>query len=268
MAKLKLLYLAQKGEDKTVIWLAWALAEEEECPAITSKADFPDDIESFRCYTDRLRPRGGKAVLWFVLLIACDGNPDNMTSTVTSTMNWWYKDNHSACYLYDVQDLDDAVEVLVGTLAFSGVHCDHFRLAQVLDPIFRSHNGGAQLKFGVTVKMSKGYPKNEGNFNFPKDRLTVVSADRMDAQPVWTILYLEFNCHPDPLQRPASTIFAWSLPQTWCPWVPMPTPTGSACNKSTLRCCILRSPFTPMTSRIWTSLTQKMVSHTLSVKSS
>jgi len=127
MARLKLLYLAQKGEDKAVIWLAWALAEEEECPTITSEADFSDDIEGFRRYTDRLRPRGGRTVLWFVLLIACNGNPDNMTSTVTSTMNWWYKDNHSACYLHDVQDLDDAVKV--GTLAFSGVHCDHFRLA-------------------------------------------------------------------------------------------------------------------------------------------
>jgi len=50
--------------------------------------------------------------------------------------------------------------------------------------------------------MSKGYPKNEGNFNFPKDRMVVVSADRMDAQPVWAILYWEFNCHPDPLQWP------------------------------------------------------------------
>jgi len=50
--------------------------------------------------------------------------------------------------------------------------------------------------------MSKGYPKNEGNFNFLKDRLAVVSADRMNAQPVRTILYREFNCHPDPLQRP------------------------------------------------------------------
>jgi len=60
MAKLKRLYLAQKGEDKTVIWLAWALANEEECPAITSEADFPDDIESFRRYTDRLRPGAGK----------------------------------------------------------------------------------------------------------------------------------------------------------------------------------------------------------------
>jgi len=195
LAKLELLYLAQKGEDKTVIWLAWALAEEEECPAITSEADFPDDIEGFRRYTDRLRPRGRRAVLWFVLLIACDGNPDNLTSTMSSTMNWWYKDNHLACYLYDVQDSDDAVEV--GTLAFSGVHCDHFRLARVLDLIFRSHNGGARLKFGVTVKTSKGYPKNEGNFNFLKDRLAVVSADRMDAQPVRTILYREFNCHPD-----------------------------------------------------------------------
>jgi len=185
MAKLKLLQFAQKGEDKTVIWLAWALAAAEECPAITSEADFPDDIESFQHYTDRLRPRDGKAVLWFVLLIACDGNPDNLTSTMTSTMNWWYKDNHSACYLYDVQDSNDAAEV--GTLAFSGVHCDHFRLARVLDLIYQSHNGGARLKFGVTVKMSKGYPKNEGNFNFPKDCLAVVSADRMDAQPVRTI---------------------------------------------------------------------------------
>jgi len=144
-------------------------------------------------------------VLWFVLLIACDGNPDNLTSTMTSTMNWWYKDNHSACHLYDVQDSDDAVEV--GTLAFSGVHCDHFRLARVLDLIFRAHNGGARLKFGVTVKMSKGYPKNEGNFNFPKHHLAVVSADRMDAQPVRTILYREFNCHPDPLQRPGQHNF-------------------------------------------------------------
>jgi len=126
MAKLKLLYLAQKDEDKTVIWLAWALAEENQCLSITSEADFPYDIEGFRRYTDRLRPRGGRAVLWIVLLIACNGNPNNMTSTVTSTMNWWHKDNHSACHLYDIQDSDDAMEV--GTLAFSGVHCDHFRL--------------------------------------------------------------------------------------------------------------------------------------------
>jgi len=135
------------------------------------------------------------------LCLACS----TLTSTVTSTMNWWYKDNHSACYLYDVQDSDDAVEV--GTLAFSGVHCDHFRLARVLDLIFRSHNGGARLKLGVAVKMSKGYPKNEGNFNFPKDRLIVVSADSMDAQPVRMILYREFNCHPDPLQRPGQYNF-------------------------------------------------------------
>jgi len=188
-----------------VIWLAWALAEEEECPSITSEAHFPDDIVSFRRYTDRLRPRGGRVALWFALLIACDGNPDNLTSTVASTMNWWFKDNHSACCLYDVQDSDDAVEV--GTLAFSGVHCGHFRLARVLDPIFQSHNGGARLKFGVTVKMSKGYPKNEGNFNFPKDRLAVVSADRMDAQPVRTILYREFNCHTDPFQQPGQYNF-------------------------------------------------------------
>jgi len=55
--------------------------------------------------------------------------------------------------------------------------------------------------------MSKGCPKSEGNFNFPKDRLAVVSADRMDAQPVRTILYREFNCHPDPLQRPGQYNF-------------------------------------------------------------
>ena len=55
--------------------------------------------------------------------------------------------------------------------------------------------------------MSKGYPKSEGNFNFPKDRLAIVSVDRMDAQPVRTILYQEFNCHPDPLQRPGQHNF-------------------------------------------------------------
>ena len=120
-------------------------------------------------------------------------------------MNWWYKDNHSACYPYDVQDSDDAVEV--GTLAFSGVHCDNFRLARVLEPIFQSHNGGARLKFGVTVKMSKGYPKSERNFTFPKERVVVVSADRMDAQPVRTILYQEFNRRPDPLKRPGQYNF-------------------------------------------------------------
>jgi len=200
MAKLKLIHLAQKGEDKTVIWLAWALAKEDQCLAITCEADFPDDIEGFRRCTDRLRPQGGRATLWFVLLIACDGNPDNMTFTVTSTMNWWHKDNHSACCLHDVQDSDDAVEA--GTLA-----CDHFRLARVPDPIFWSHNGGARLKFGVSVKMSKGCPKNEGNFNFPKDRLAVVLADHMDSQPVRTILCWEFNCHPNPLQRPGQCDF-------------------------------------------------------------
>jgi len=69
MAKLKLLCLVQQGEDKTVMWLAWALADEEECPAITSEAAFPDDVEGFRLYTDRLRPRAGQAVLWCVLLM-------------------------------------------------------------------------------------------------------------------------------------------------------------------------------------------------------
>jgi len=55
--------------------------------------------------------------------------------------------------------------------------------------------------------MSKGYPKSEGNFNFPKDHLAVVSANRMDAQPVRMILYQEFNCHPNPLQPPGQCNF-------------------------------------------------------------
>ena len=143
MAKLKQLYLAQSGEDSSVQWAAWAFADADQCPSITCKDDFPEDVERFKPYTDRLW-RGVQVSLWFLLLIACDGNPDNMTSTVSSTMNWWYNDNHSACYPYDVQDSDDAVEV--GTLAFSGVHCDPFRLARVLEPIFQFHNGGARCK--------------------------------------------------------------------------------------------------------------------------
>jgi hypothetical protein len=91
-------------------------------------------VEDFKAYTDKIRVRSGKVAVWFVLRVLCDGNPDNILSTVDSNSNWWYRDNHSACYLYDVQDSDDAVEV--GTLACSGVHCNHIRLAKETEPIF------------------------------------------------------------------------------------------------------------------------------------
>ena len=159
VAKIKEFVCTLQGEDPTVRLLAWLLKNATQYPPIEEAADFPEDIEGLKPYTDRLRPRSGKSVIWLVLLFECDGNPDNLLSTSTSNMNWWYKDNHAACYLYDVQDSDDAVEV--GTLAFSGVHCDHFRLFRLLDPLFKAHNRGERLKFGLTVKMSKGYPKSE-----------------------------------------------------------------------------------------------------------
>ena len=75
MAKLKQLYSAQSGEDRSVQWAAWAFADADQHPSITCEEEFPDDVEGFKPYTDRLRPRGGRVSLWFLLLIACDDNP-------------------------------------------------------------------------------------------------------------------------------------------------------------------------------------------------
>jgi hypothetical protein len=193
------------AEGIDVSLFGWLLAMEHQTPIITGEADFPTDIEGFKPYTDKLRPRSGKNVVWLLLHVGCDANPDNLLSTTTSKTNWWYRDHNSACYPYDVQDSDDAIEV--GTLAFSGVHCDSFRLARVLEDLFVANNRGDRLKHGCTVKMYKGYPKGEKNYGFPKERVVVISADRRDAPLARTILYHAFNRRANPMDRPGQYNF-------------------------------------------------------------
>jgi len=119
-------------------------------------------------------------------------------------MSWCFGDIKGGAYPYEVQSLDDAVEV--GVFAYTSNHSNQFHLEQSLQPLMKVQDPVTRtvrdLKIGVVPKMHNDFPKSDENWDLPTERPLIVFADQADAKAVRHILYQAFNHEPDFMKCP------------------------------------------------------------------
>jgi hypothetical protein len=184
--------------------LPWKLADSNRIPPIFTDDDFPSKFVDLRAFTDKLRTRGGKTTLWFVMRVAFDGALSDLLSNPNSAMSYYYQDIKGGAYLYEVQNSEDCVEV--GVLAYTSNQTNQAHTTKVLEPHLRIEDPVTgqtrSLRFGVVAKMHKDFPRSDQNWDLPTERPLIIYADRADAKDVRRILYQAFNRQPDFMKRP------------------------------------------------------------------
>jgi len=99
-------------------------------------------------------------MLWSVVRVTFNRSLNDALSTQESAMSWHFGKIKGGAYPYEVQSLEDAVEV--GVLAYASNHSNQFHLEQSLQPIMKVRDPVTRtvrdLKNGIVPKMHKTSP--------------------------------------------------------------------------------------------------------------
>jgi len=109
--------------------LPWRDADKNTAPPITNVFDCPTQITDLRAYVDKVRPRGGKTTLWSAVGIAFTGSINDVLSGQDSDISWCYEEIKGGAYPYEVQNLEEDLEV--GVPAYASNHTNQFNLLRV-----------------------------------------------------------------------------------------------------------------------------------------